>query len=248
MEFLSEPNLPTKKVGYVIIDCRSDKQIIKAIEDMGITVFLSCKIDCLYDSVSTHPDMGIHHIGGNVFVCEPSTYDYYRQTLTLPGIKLIKGSSKLTSTYPFDIAYNVARVSNFAFHKTKYTDLVIREYSKNVQFIDVAQGYSKCNICIVAKNAFITDDISIYEKGVENGIDVLKINTGDVLLKGFKYGFFGGATGLISHDILAITGNVEKHVNFMEIYDFCSKYGVKVESLTPDYMVDIGSILPLAYA
>ena len=248
MEFLSEPNLPRKKVGYVIIDCRSDKKIIKALEDMGITVFLSCKIDSLYDSVSTHPDMGIHHIGGNVFVCEPSTYDYYKQTLTLPGIKLIKGSSKLTSTYPFDIAYNVARVSSLAFHKTKYTDATIIQQSKNVKFIDVAQGYSKCNVCIVAKNAFITDDISIYEKGVENGMDVLKINIGNILLKGFEYGFFGGATGLISNDILAVTGNVEKHIDFIKISGFCNKYGVKVKSLTPYDMVDIGSILPIAYA
>ncbi|MBE7026862.1 MAG: hypothetical protein E7410_04795 [Ruminococcaceae bacterium] len=248
MEFLSEPNLPTKKVGYVIIDCRCDKKIIKALEDMGITVFLSCKIDSLYDSVSTHPDMSIHHAGDNVFVCEPSAYDYYAQMLTLPGIKLIKGSSKLTSTYPFDIAYNVARVANFAFHKIKYTDLLVREHSKNIQFIDVAQGYSKCNICIIAKNAFITEDASIYEKGVENGMDVLKINTGDVFLKGFEYGFFGGATGLISHDILAITGNVEKHINFMEIVNFCSKYSVKVKSLTRENIVDIGSILPVAYA
>ena len=177
MEFLSVPNLPKRQVGYVIIDCYSDKKIIKSLEDMGITVFLSCKIASLQDAVSTHPDMGIYHIGGNTFVCEPSAYDYYMQTLTLPGIKLIKGFSKVTGTYPFDIAYNVARVSNFAFHNTKYTDAIIQQQSKNVQFIDVAQGYSKCNVCIVAENTFITDHVSIYQKGVENGMDVLKINT-----------------------------------------------------------------------
>ncbi len=248
MQFLSIPNLPDRKVGYVIVDYRTNKKIITSLEKQGITVFFSCKIDTLYDAVCGHPDMSICHLGGADFVCEPSAYEYYSRTLTLPGINLIKGETRLTCTYPYDIAYNIAYVSGVVFHKKKYTDKTIAKNLNKARFIDVSQGYSKCSTCIVAENAIITDDDSIYAKAYENGIDALKIRKGVVALKGFEYGFIGGATGLISNDTLAITGNVEKHVDWVEIFDFCARKGVKVYTLTDDFPVDIGSIIPIAYA
>ena len=248
MEFLSCPNLPIKKVSYVIVDYRTDENIIAALENQGITVFLSAKVNSLYNAVCGHPDMSIHHLGGCDFVCEPSVYDYYMHTLNLQGINLIKGFSHLTSTYPYDIAYNVARVSRYAFHKTDYTDREILNNSKNINFINVSQGYSKCSVCIIAQNAIITDDDNIYKNACQHGFDVLKINKGGILLEGFDYGFLGGATGLISNDILAITGNVEKHVDYIKITNFCGKYGVKLFNLSDKIPADIGSIIPIAYA
>ncbi len=247
MHFLSIPYLPTRKVKYVIIDYRTDKKIIKSLEEQGLTVFFTKKIDSLYDAVSGHADMGICHLGGRNFVCEPSVYDYYASTLRLPGINLIKGSSAITSTYPYDIAYNVARVSNFAFHKIKYTDNEILDNLKNVSFVNVSQGYSKCSVCVVSKNAIITDDESIHNKAVENDIDVLLVSKGQISLPGFDYGFIGGATGLISIDVLAVTGNIKLHSDYDKIFDFCFKHGVNILCLSDDMPCDIGSIIPVAY-
>lgn len=248
MEYVEIPNLPRKKVKRVIVDYRTDKEIIFSLENLGITVYLSCEIPALYDSVKGHTDMSICHIGKNSFVCEPTSYDYYASTLKLDGINLIKGFAHLTSTYPHDIAYNIAQVSaEKAFHRVAFTDINIIKNSLCSKYINVAQGYSKCNVCVVAENAIMTQDESIYINAQKHGINALKIANGNIFLKGFDYGFIGGATGLISNDILAITGNVENLVDYGKIVDFCAIYGVKVYSLTDKIPVDIGSIIPITY-
>jgi hypothetical protein len=63
---------------------------------------------------------------------------------------------------------------------------------KNFNIIDVKQGYTKCSVLPVSNNAFITDDISIYNQCVSFGIDVLYVGKGDVSLPGYNYGFIGG--------------------------------------------------------
>lgn len=247
MQFLSEPNLPNKKVGAVLIDYRSSRQIVNSLKNLNIKVYFTCEVKALYDSVRGHPDMSIHHIGNNCFVCEPTTYEYYKNLFKNENINLIKGFSVLTSTYPYDIAYNIARVSNYAFHKTAYTDKYIKDNSLHIHFVDVSQGYSKCAVCPISKNAIITDDESIFINARKIGIDTLKIEKGSIFLKDFDYGFFGGSTGLLSNDLLAVTGNVENIVDHAKIIDFCAKYGVKVYSLTEEKPIDIGSIIPIAY-
>ncbi len=248
MEYVKIPNLPVKKVKRVIVDYRADEKIISSLQNLGIIVYLSCEIPSLYDAVKGHPDMSICHIGANNFVCEPSTYSYYKKTLKLENINLIKGYTHLTSTYPHDIAYNVARVSvDKAFHKTAFTDREILLNSKSVNLINIAQGYSKCNVCVVSENAIITQDESIYINALNNGINTLKISNGNIFLKGFDYGFIGGASGLVSNDILAVTGNVENLVDYDRIIEFCTGYGVKVYALTDDIPADIGSIIPISY-
>ena len=247
MNFVKTPNLPEKKVKSVIVDYRCDEKIINSLKKLGIYVYLSCNVKSLYPAVCGHPDMSIYHVGGSKFVCEPSTYEYYSSTLNLPGIELFKGNVYLNGTYPYDIAYNVARVSENAFHRLGFTDRTILEYSENINFINVAQGYSKCSVAVIAENAIITDDDSILVAAINNNIDVLKISKGGIRLNGFDYGFFGGAVGLIDCDTLVITGNVEKHVDYEKIFEFCAGYGVKLYNLSDEEPVDIGSIIPVAY-
>lgn len=247
MNYLETPGLPTAKVKRVIIDYRTDEKIVSALNKLGIIAYPSCEILSLYEAVKGHSDMSICHVGGNTFVCEPSSYEYYKKLLNFDDINLICGDTHLTDTYPYDIAYNVAWISqNKVLHKTAYTDRKIRENTA-ADFINVAQGYTKCNACIVSENALITQDNSIYINAQKAGINTLKTDNGNIFLQGFEYGFIGGASGLISDDTLAITGNVEKLVDFERIVAFCNDYGVKVISLTDENPVDIGSIIPISY-
>lgn len=247
MKYIEIPGLPTSKVRRVIIDYRTDEKIVSALNELGIITYPSCEISALYDAVKGHSDMSICHIGGNTFVCEPSSYEYYKRLLNFDDINLICGATHLTDTYPYDIAYNVAWISrNKALHKRAYTDGKIRENTL-AEFINVSQGYTKCNVCLVAENALITQDNSIYINAQKAGINTLKISIGNIFLQGFDYGFIGGASGLISGDTLAITGNVEKLVDFERIISFCNEHSVKVISLTDKIPTDIGSIIPISY-
>lgn len=248
MHFLEFPNLPANKVKRVIVDYRTDYKIINSLEKKNIKVYLTCEMRNLSFAVKGHADMSICHVGGNRFICEPSAYEYYINTLNIDGIEIIKGSSTLESTYPHDIAYNIAWISsNKIIHMSKYTDIFVKSNVNNVAIIDTKQGYSKCNVCVVSDNAIITSDESIYRNALKNEIDALKISNGNISLNGYEYGFIGGATGLISNDTLALTGNVHLLPECDKIIDFCRKYNVKIESLSNDMPVDIGSIIPISY-
>lgn len=191
----------------------------------------SCKN--LQPQVSSHPDMTITPIS-DVFVCCPESFDYYKEYL---GEKLIKGETRLSSHYPNDIAYNVLIYKEFAFGKINFLDPVVKEVlkEKNIELIDVNQGYAKCSSA-VAKNGVITADKGIYETLVKNNINALKINEGYVKLTGYDYGFIGGASGIIDGK-LTFFGDVTLHPDFLKIKDFCEFDYIEDFELT-----DVGTI------
>ncbi len=247
MRALSLPYLPEHTIFGVLVDFRTDQKIIKNIEKLGIAVYRSREVQTVHPAIQGHADIGLCHVGKETFVCEPTLYEYYKQLFDGLPINLIAGKSILTSTYPQDIAYNVARIGSFAFHNFSHCDPKISEQFKRlgVHMITVAQGYSKCNLCPISENALITEDESIYKHAVKAGFDVLKIAKGYVRLDGFPYGFFGGASGMLGPKCLAVTGSLCYHPDRKAISAFCAKYDVKIYELSQEIPVDIGSILPI---
>lgn len=187
----------------------------------------------LQPQVASHPDMTIVPVG-DVFVCCPESFDYYKAYL---GKKLIRGETKLSPHYPNDIAYNVLIYKDFAFGKEDFLDPVVKKVlkDKNIKLINVNQGYAKCSSA-VTKNGVITADKGIYEALVKNGVNALKINEGHVKLKGYDYGFIGGASGIIDEK-LTFFGDVTQHPDFLKIKDFCEFSYIEDFELT-----DVGTI------
>ena len=111
--------------------------------------------------------------------------------------------------------------------------------------MQVSQGYSKCPLCIVDQNSFITEDEGIANTLKRHNINVLKISAGDVRLPGLDYGFLGGASGKISKNLLAFTGDIRQHRDYDKIYDFCAERSVELISLSNEELIDIGSIIPV---
>lgn len=245
MHFFEKPNIPNKCSRGVIIDYRTNEESIKELNNLGISTFKSCCVSSLYDSVCGHPDMQIHHLGKERFVCAPEAFEHY--TKLFPDADIIKGSKTLTASYPDDICYNAAAFGKYLICNAVSTAIEISsEYlSKGRTILKAKQGYAKCSICIINDNAIITADEGIYKIALENKIDALKINEGFIELKNMSYGFIGGATGLIAHNVLAVNGDIRKHKNCADIISFCKNYSVEVISLKNGEIEDIGSILPI---
>ena len=123
-----------------------------------------------------------------------------------------------------------------------YTDKTILD-SHNKEIINVKQGYSKCNICIVDNNAIITSDNGIAKTVAKKGIDVLKISPGYIELRKLDYGFIGGATGIIDNNMLAVNGDINSHPDSEQIKVFAIKYNVDIVPLKNSNIVDIGTII-----
>lgn len=227
-----------------IIPADSNIQIINSLKALGFNVFLNDGLPVLLKGEAQHTDLIFHKLDDDNIVVEPTVYDKICNNSIFKNIKLIKGLTPLSSNYPGNIAYNVLRIGNYAFHNLKYTDKTIIEYYKNnkIELVNVNQGYSNCTVCVVGNNSAITSD-SGMEKALKNcGIDVLLIENGYIDLPGFDYGFIGGATKLL-HSKLYLTGDISSHPNYAKIKEFICKNNVEEVVLSNNKVIDIGSIL-----
>ena len=248
-EFINNPNLPDKGVKTVILDYRTDIEILLSLLKMEIDIM---KTDCcreLYGAIKGHPDILMHHAGDDAIVVAPNIYDKLAPKLEKKGFALTKGAAWLHRNYPQNIAYNVLRIGKLAFHNTKYTDTEIRLlYEKlGVKLIHVNQGYTKCSVCVVDEYSVITQDIGVAKVLETNGIDVLHIEPGDIDIKELDYGFIGGASGLLSKDVIAFSGKISEMKNFDKIVEFITLKGIDIKILSNKKIMDIGSIIPVSY-
>lgn len=244
--FLKNPFIPQNSVDCVIIDGR-EKFLGEKLKELRINVVYTEKCYDLYDAISFHPDILMHPAGDGDLIVAPNVSDSFIKKLKCLSINIIIGQTYLKRNYPENIAYNVARIGNKAFHNLKYTDPVLRDVleKKGVKFINVKQGYTKCNMVVIDDNSFITSDNGIYKTAEKLGFECLLIEPGDIVLSGFDYGFIGGAAGLISRNKLLITGDLKYHRNYEKIIDFLNKKGIEPLYLTFNQIKDIGSIIPL---
>lgn len=191
-----------------------------------------------------HADLQIHYLGDGVFVSCPETYEYYREKLGKIGARVVKGEKGLGGTYPSDIAYNVARVGNKAYHNSRYTDSKIKECFKEngIPLVNIRQGYAKCLTAVTGENSLITSDCGIYNAAIKSGADALLIEPGGIKLEGFDYGFIGGAAALIDKNKLFVTGSLKNHPSEHKIRSFLEKQEVELfeSEGTP---IDIGSLI-----
>lgn len=242
------PFIPLKYADIVIIDGRVSEEIINNLKSLNIkTIIPTIKCNNVDDSIAFHPDIVIHPINHDTLIISPSVFDYYDEKLNGLGIKLIKGKTYLNREHPMDIAYNIGRIGNYAFHKIEYTDQVVKSYFKTekVEMIDIRQGYSKCSMAIVNYSSIITSDNGIYSKLISLGFDALLIDPGHIILEKQKYGFIGGTIGNLSQDMLMFSGNIDDHPNKIEIENFIKQKEIEIIYLSKEKIIDVGTIICL---
>lgn len=247
--FLETPYIPNKAVKAVIVDYRISAKAEKTLQMMDIDVIKTVPCMDLYDSINGHPDILMHHLGKEKIVVAPNVYGKLAPILIKKGFAVTKGATWLLRNYPNNVAYNVMRIGNIAFHNTKHTDRTILEYfeKEGIVIEHVKQGYTKCSVCIVDNKSMITSDKKIAQKCEKYDIECMVISPGGIVLEGLEYGFIGGAAGLIGDKKIAFTGVLNNHKDIEKIYEFLFSKGITVKTLSEKQIIDIGSIVPLNY-
>lgn len=247
MGFIKTPFIPDGKVSLAVIDYRMPKAMEVRMNSMGIECIRTARCRELHEAVDGHPDMLMMHLGGNRIVLAPNIFEEMAPMLQKKGFAVTKGATWLVRNYPGNIAYNVLRLGNQVFHSIKYTDPELLKAFENehLKLINVRQGYTKCSVCILDGNTIITSDRKLTEMAGANGIDSLLIEPGGIELKGLDYGFIGGSSGLLGLKLIAFSGNIESLENADKIDDFLASKGISKVDLSPEKMVDYGSIIPL---
>ena len=217
----------------------------KQLREMGYNLIELNSYNILESPVSSHPDMFMTQFDNAVLIDNTVNSTFINFNTNENVIFCNRGveQTKILE-YPENIGFNCVKVGDKLICNKKHTCKSVLEYASEngVQILDVKQGYAKCSTCVVSDRAIITEDESIAKCAALNGIDVLKIRKGHVLISKYDYGFIGGCCGLIEKNLLAFNGNVFVHPDSAEISEFCYKYSV---SLCDRELYDIGSIFRL---
>lgn len=198
----------------------------------------------LDEGVNTHPDMTLFRLEEKIFICAPDCYEEYKKRLKRTGVKLICGEKNLKSTYPDDIAYNILKTDNLALGKFKDSDPVVIKYLKDekIELINVNQGYSKCSVCYF-ENGAITADSGIFSALTKKRIDTLKIPCGEIKLKGYDYGFIGGASGVNKEGEVFFFGDLDSVSYGRRIREFILSKGRTLFEIKNYPLTDVGTIM-----
>ncbi|MCD7749821.1 MAG: hypothetical protein LUH42_07205, partial [Oscillospiraceae bacterium] len=155
-------------------------------------------------------------------------------------------------SYPSDAGLCICDTGSVLFYNPKTVSpqaLALVDSYVDSYKVTVAQGYTRCAVCVVAERAIITADHGIVRAVNNNNIninmDVLEIMPGYIDLVGFDYGFIGGASFKLDENTVAFTGLLDGHPNRTEILSFLAKHSVKPVFLTNDPIFDIGGAVAL---
>ena len=242
-DFINVPHLPEAPVTLAAV--RDLPEITAALHALGVRTVSPSRCPALPEETAEHADMLLCHTGGNVcFVAPEQTA--LAQRLQAEGFN-VRATAPPGGAYPEDVRLNVAVGNGFALGLSGSIDKDLAAYLHETgrPLIPVRQGYAKCSLCVITENAFVTEDPSIARALERRGAEVLRIAPGDVYLSERHHGFFGGASGKIARDKLAVTGSLTFHRNGDRIRAFAADHGVTIVELTDGRIMDIGGILPL---
>lgn len=246
--FVMSPNLPNE-AALIIIGERYAKRLKQPLARLGIDALLMPDNPHVDERLSGHADLSVFHAGGEKIFLAPHLRDTeLMRKLEDIGALLHILPIKQGKKYPEDAQMNACVLGENLIYADNITDEYIINYltiHENKRRINSRQGYAKCSVCVVDKNALITADPSVANAARKGGLDVLFISPGYVNLPGFAYGFLGGAAFKISKNKLAFTGRLDSHPNKTEIFDYLSARDIEPVFLTDEPVFDIGSGIPV---
>jgi N-dimethylarginine dimethylaminohydrolase len=197
----------------------------------------------VYDSIAYHPDIYMCKIDNETCIYAPCLAENIFKALQ--KTRVIKGSKNPKGKYPDTALYNATIIGNTIFHKLNCTDANILDnaYKKGFKTIDIPQGYARCSVIPVKNKGIITADSGIAKIAQENGFDVLKITPGNVTLPGEKYGFLGGATGILPDETVVFIGNIDPHPDSDKIKFFLNQHKTNWINIEGLPLFDCGTII-----
>lgn len=224
----------------------SDKYpcFVKEIEKLGHTVISSDTVDTFPIPEQKHADMQILPINNDIFLINECTVLAEK----LPKERLLFCSKKAGNKYPEDILLNFLYLNNTLYGKLSAIDKNLLDYCKenNIRTVNINQGYARCSTLVLNKKAVITSDLSIEKALKKDGVEVLLISSGSIVLDGYDYGFIGGASGKIEENTIAFFGNVTNHPDYRRIENFCENHNISIKIICKDMpLTDIGGIVKI---
>lgn len=247
-KLIEQPNLPEGKVAHCLIG-KNNTNEIQELSKIGIKCFELKANPDLCSEISGHADMSAFNCGkGEILTAiniESEKGEWPEFPTELFSFKTI--AQKICSPYPNDVALNATLLQDKLLCNAGYVAEEILEFAKynNTSVIHSKQGYARCSMCVVAKNAIITEDKGIARLLKKHQFDVLVVESGDVALSEKHSGFLGGASAKLSKNTIYFSGNLIQHKNYTEIISFLEKYNIEPIFNRKRRLTDFGGIIQL---
>lgn len=224
----------------------SDKypEFIKAIENLGHNTIKAETVKTFHLPEQKHADMQVLPINNDIFILQEC--EVLKEKLKNKSLHLC--NKNVGKSYPENIILNFLYLNNKLYGKMSAIDDSLLSYCtlNNIERINVNQGYTRCSVLVINDNAVITSDISLKKAFEANGVDVLLISSGSIVLDGFDYGFIGGASGCLDNNTIIFFGNIKNHPDYNSIKNFCIKYKKNMEILCEHLpLTDIGGMVKI---
>lgn len=245
MYYIENPGLPETVVGLAAVS-GTYPQLTDVLHKYGVQTISVLPEQDQSEWLAGHSDLRIFHAGGrNIYIS--AGVGGLKQKLLRYDFRITELPYSVSVPYPNDVRLNALVLGNKLIVNTLTISKEILDYiiAKKYKIISVKQGYAKCSAAVVDENSIITSDSGIARAVAEAGIEVLKITTGSVRLKGFRYGFIGGACGKISKNKIAFCGRIQDHPDYKSIKHFLEVRNIEPVVLADIPLTDIGGIIPL---
>lgn len=194
-----------------------------------------------YEAISGHPDIFFCKIKNDLIV-SPNVPEEYLSLLNKRNIKYVYGSTFSQMKYPQSAGYCAVIDEHYLIHKADITDPVILRSAGHLEMISVRQGYTRCNLLSLKDKSFITSDDGIYRNLCDMNFNVLYVDPSDIILPGFRHGFFGGACG-VYEDIVFVAGSLDCFGYGKAVREFLGTLKYKIVEVCNGPLFDCGSIL-----
>lgn len=214
------------------------------IKKLGHTVIASDTVRIFPNPEQKHADMQILPINNDIFILNECTVLAEK----LSKQRLIFCNKKAGNKYPQNILLNFLYLNNTLYGKLSAIDENLLDYCKgnNIKTVNINQGYARCSTLVLNEKALITSDLSIEKALKKDGVEVLLISSGNIILDGYDYGFIGGASGKIDENTVVFLGNVTNHPDYRRIENFCENHNISIKIICKDMpLTDIGGIVKI---
>ncbi len=216
------------------------EQAKRRLENYGDVLYFESD-EITYPEISGHPDIFFCQIADSLIIA-PNTPEQIKKLLKSYGIRVIEGDREIGYRYPETAIYNAVVTDDFYIHNLDVSDSKMKELCADRRIIHVNQAYTRCNLLPLNNNRFITSDKGIQKVLGKNSIDVLYADPSEIILPGFKNGFFGGACG-VSKNNSYILGQLNYLSNGKEIADYITSTESKIIELYNGQLYDAGSLI-----
>ena len=234
--------VPSERLAECLMSSREKRYCTALKEIFNIQPISLHELGDISGEERFHADMIAARIGGGKYFTASSEAEINR-VLRSYGAQVTEVSGITAKEPKLNICYLGDKIICDTRHVSSKILSACAE--NNIRVLHTNQRYAGCSCAVVASSAIITADPSIILLCRENSIDVLPVSQGDVKLKGYEYGFIGGACGMASADCMVFFGDLLTHRDHKKITAFLSHYGVRAVSLGEGALCDIGGIVPV---